>query len=64
MKPTEVLIFACLVTALVCYHGCGKAKGNGSATAELIAPPPGEPRVECFAVRNDSGEVVGGNCTR
>lgn len=53
-------IFLMISIALI-LAGCGvfEARGSGGVYAVEIPGPNG---VRCFAILNDNGETVGGNC--
>jgi hypothetical protein len=56
MKNLSVAILALLVSA------CGSAKASGPSYAQEIGSP--SSGVRCFAIYNQSGDAVGGNCVK
>ena len=52
---------AILFLIVIGFVGCS-AKASGTATAISIASP--SSGYSCFAIMNDSGQAVGGNCLK
>ncbi len=51
----------CILLGVLFIAKCGSPASSSSVQAVPIASPPG---LDCFAITNTVGEVVGGNCHR
>lgn len=54
-----------ILALLACLHlytisGCGKANAGGNASVVRVPDPP--PGLTCFAIANEQGTLIGGNC--
>ncbi|HAR41166.1 MAG TPA: hypothetical protein DCS07_00790 [Bdellovibrionales bacterium] len=63
-SPASIGVVAQIAAALffLALTGCAQSQGGSSPTAELIASPLSG--YSCFAIRDDAGKVVAGNCVK
>lgn len=55
-------VFVLISLSIISITSCGKSANSDSTHAELVqAPLPG---YVCFAIKNNAGETVGGNCIK
>lgn len=57
----KIMVLAAIFCALPILQGCGSASGSSAGAVVLASPQVG---YACFGIRNDAGEIVGGNCVK